>query len=458
MIEVIRSIKNDYEKRKYLMKIYRERKDIFYNLVLNNILELLPIIYTPTISNAVIEFSNENKNNKKLNIISIKDEDNLDLLLDKMINKRDIKIVILTDGEAILGIGDWGVNGLEISLGKKIVYSLATDIKDDEILELAIDVGTNNTKLLNDNNYLGLKINRINDEKYYEFMHRLISKIIEKTNNALIHFEDFGKYRANELLEKYRNKILCFNDDIQGTASIVLAGILKGLEIKKEKLSEQKYLCFGAGTAGMGIVNLVFEKMLLSGMSKKEAKNSIFLFDKEGLLFEDNLKLTKNQRKFARSILDKKDLQDSKNLKEVIKKFKINILVGTSGKYNKFDEDILNELRNNSSKAMIFALSNPLTLCELSLDNIEKYKNEFIISTGTNVSDIAWCNNAMIYPAIVNIALNMNLKHIDDKFLILCVNIFSSLNSLEDKIYPEIKELKDYTKRLINEVSNNINK
>lgn len=261
------------EKRKELMNILSKDKKKFYNLLSQDIKGLLPIVYTPLIAEAVKKYTGYSEN-----IISI--NDNLEEKIQNICKGKEYKLVLLTDAEAILGIGDWGINGIEIVKGKSIIYSLC-NIDPKYILSIGLDVGTDNNMLLSNKDYMGIKEKRYRGEQYKSFIDKLLYLFHKELDNPLFHFEDFGHINAKYILDTYRDKYLCFNDDVEGTAVVVLSGILSSLKIKKEKLKDQIYLCFGAGTAGLGIAHLVYNAMLLEGLSVKEAKDRIYLFDKK---------------------------------------------------------------------------------------------------------------------------------------------------------------------------------
>ncbi|MCT7681023.1 MAG: oxaloacetate-decarboxylating malate dehydrogenase, partial [Lactobacillus crispatus] len=206
----------------------------------------------------------------------------------------------VTDAEGILGIGDWGANGVNISVGKLMIYTAAAGIDPSQVLPVSLDVGTNNETLLNDPLYLGLKHKRVTGEKYYDMVDKFVKSARKLFPEVYIHFEDFGRDNATKILDKYRNDIPVFNDDVQGTGIVCLAGVLGALEISGQKLTDQKFLTFGAGTAGMGIANLLFKELKLQGLSDEEARKHFYLVDKQGLLFEDTEGLTPEQKPFVR--------------------------------------------------------------------------------------------------------------------------------------------------------------
>lgn len=431
------------EKRNELLKVYKEDIHKFYDLIKSNIQEYLPIIYTPTIADAVKNFKGDFLNAVYLSIYG---KDNLKEKIKNICKDKKYKIIVLTDSEAILGIGDWGANGVEISIGKSMIYSLC-NIDPNLILPVVLDVGTDNKELLNNKEYVGLKTNRIKDDTYFNFIDEVLENFNENLDNPLFHFEDFKSINAIKLLKKYRNKYLCFNDDIQGTASVVLAGLLSSLEMKKQKLSSQIYLCFGAGTAGMGIANLVYEKMLKDGLSINEAKDRIYLFDRNGLVLK-NHELYSEQERFSKENVYK---FDTNNLIEVIKNIKPTILVGTSGIKGAFNTNVLESIKEYIDDPIIFSLSNPKSLCESDPNNVIKILPKAYLATGSNYMNFSQANNALIFPAIALYTLITN-KFVTNDTLILAAKVLAKISLKDNKVLPSIDKIVDNTLIIVEEM------
>lgn len=255
---------NDLEKRVYLMSIFNENRVLFYATFAEHVSEFMPIVYDPTIADSIENYSRMYVNPQNAAFLSI-NQDDKETIRQSLINAaegRNIKLLVVTDGEGILGIGDWGTQGIDIPVGKLMVYSAAAGIDPSEVLPIVIDAGTTRKELLEDPLYLGLDQERDYSEKYYDFVDKFVTEAEDLFPNLYLHFEDFGRANAANILDKYKDKYLVFNDDIQGTGIIVLAGVLGGLNISGEKMVDQKYLCFGAGTAGVGIAQRVAEEMV----------------------------------------------------------------------------------------------------------------------------------------------------------------------------------------------------
>ena len=291
---------DNVEKRHYLMEIFGRNRTLFYKLFSQHVEEFMPIVYDPVVADAIENYSHYFVEPQNAAFISIHQKDNIETILKQAADGRDIELIVVSDAEAILGRGDWGLNGVGISVGKLMVYTAAAGINPTKILPVVLDAGTNRQSLLDDPLYLGNPQKRVYGDDYYNFVDKFVNAAESLFPNLYLHFEDFGRGNAANILDKYKDMYAVFNDDIEGTGIITLAGILGGLNILKEKLSDQIYLCFGAGTAGAGIVDRVFKEFVQQGISEEEARKHFYLVDKQGLLFDDMDDLTPQQRPFAR--------------------------------------------------------------------------------------------------------------------------------------------------------------
>lgn len=260
------------EKRHFLMEIFNNNRTLFFNLMGKHINEFMPIVYDPVIAESIEEYNERFVKPQNAAYLTVDHPENNREILKNAAEGRDIRLIVVTDAEGILGIGDWGVNGVDIAVGKLMVYTAAAGINPAQVLPVSIDAGTNNQELLDDKNYLGKRHARIEGQRYFDFIDQFVGDVESLFPKSLLHFEDFGRGTAAKILDKYQDKILTFNDDIQGTGVIVLAGVLGALNITKEKLTDQTFLTFGAGTAGMGIVKMLFEELVRQGLSEQEAK------------------------------------------------------------------------------------------------------------------------------------------------------------------------------------------
>ena len=319
-------------------------------------------------------------------------------------------MIVVTDAEGILGIGDWGTNGVDISVGKLMVYTAAAGIDPSTVLPVVIDAGTNRKELLENEFYLGNKFERVRGDEYYNFIDKFVKTAEKIFPDLYLHWEDFGRLNAANILKKYENEISTFNDDIQGTGIITLAGILGALKISGEKLTDQVYMCFGAGTAGAGIAKRIFDEMIEQGLSETEAKKHFYLVDKQGLLFEDTEGLTPEQIPFVRKRDEFENSDELINLEAAVKAIKPTILVGTSTVPKTFTKEIIQEMAKHTKRPIIFPLSNPTKLAEASAKDLIKWTDgRALIATGIpsdpieykgTVYEIGQANNALIYPGL----------------------------------------------------------
>lgn len=296
---------------------------------------------------------------------------------------RDIDLIVVTDAEAILGIGDWGTNGVSISVGKLMVYTAAAGLDPARVLPVVLDAGTNRESLLQDPLYLGLHEKRVTGTAYDDFVDRFVALVEGMFPHLYLHFEDFGRSHAAKILNRYVDRYPVFNDDIEGTGIISLAGILGALRISGEALKDQTYLCFGAGTAGCGIAHRIYQEMLDQGLTEKEARQKFYLVDRQGLLFEDMDDLTPEQKPFARKRSEFADASHLTTLEAAVKVIHPTILVGTSTQSGAFTETIVKEMASHTKRPIIFPLSNPTELAEArASDLIAWTEGRALVATG----------------------------------------------------------------------------
>ena len=288
------------EKRQFLMEIFNTNRTLFYHLFGQHIVEMMPIVYDPVIAQSIEQYSELFVNPQNAVYLSPDNQADIADILTRAADGRNIRLIVATDAEGILGIGDWGCNGVDIAVGKLMVYTAAAGIPPESVLPVVLDVGTDRQALLDNPLYLGNRQKRLRGEAYYQFVDAFVNAAERVFHQPYLHWEDFGRSNAANVLHTYQDRIATFNDDIQGTGIITLAGILGALAISKEKLADQTYVCFGAGTAGCGIAHRVYTEMLNQGLSEHEARARFYLVDKQGLLFDDMNDLTPEQRPFAR--------------------------------------------------------------------------------------------------------------------------------------------------------------
>lgn len=400
----------DLEKRLFLMEIFNTNRTLFYYLFSQHLEEFNPIVYDPTIADTIENYSDIFVDPQYAGYLDINHPENIEETLRNAAGDRNIRLIVVTDAEEILGIGDWGTNGVDISVGKLMVYSGAAGIDPATVLPLVIDAGTNRKTLLDNSNYLGNRHERVTGERYYDFIDKFVQTAKRLFPKIYLHWEDFGRSNAANILEKYRKKIPTFNDDIQGTGIVTLGGIYGSLEISGEKLTDQIYVCYGGGTAGAGIASRVHREMVNEGLSEEEAYKRFFMVDKQGLLFDDMDDLTPEQKPFAKKRSDFANPEKMINLLEVVKTVKATILVGTSTNPNAFTKEIVEAMCENSAHPMIFPLSNPTKLAEARAEDIIKWSDgKAFVATGIPADTVSYkgvdyvigqANNALIYPGL----------------------------------------------------------
>ena len=409
------------------MRIFSTNRTLFFKVFSEHVVEMMPIVYDPVIAESIERFSHEFIDPEYAAYITEENIDQLDSILDRAADGRDIRLIVVTDAEEILGIGDWGTNGVDISVGKLMVYTAAAGVNPEWVLPVVLDVGTNRQELLDDPLYLGVRKNRITGDAYNKFIETFVRHVESKFPKLYLHWEDFGRDHATEILKVYRPQIATFNDDVQGTGIISLAGILGALKISGDTLTDKKYVCFGAGTAGVGIANLVMSEMVAQGLSEEEARSRFYLVDKQGLLFDDMTDLTIEQKPFARKRSEFSNANELTNLHAVIKAVQPGILVGTSTAPGTFTKEVVQEMASHVERPIIFPLSNPTKLAEASAQDLLTWTDgKALIATGVPYSpielkgvtyDIGQANNALIYPGVGLGVLAVNATRLSDAMI-----------------------------------------
>jgi len=401
---------NNLEKRLFLMEIFNTNRTLFYYLFSKHLEEFNPIVYDPTVAETITGYSDLFVDTQYAGYLDINHPEDIEEALKNAAGDREIRLIVVTDAEEILGIGDWGTNGVDISVGKLMVYSGAAGIDPSLVLPLVIDAGTNRKELRDNPNYLGNRHERVRGDRYYDFIEKFVETAERLFPRLYLHWEDFGRSNAANILEKYRKKIPTFNDDIQGTGIVTLGGILGAMAITGDKLTDQVYLCFGGGTAGAGIASRVHREMVNKGLSEEEAYKRFFMVDKQGLLFDDMDDLTNEQKPFAKKRSDYPNADKLTSLLEVIKTVKPTILVGTSTAPNTFTKEVVEAMCANTERPIIFPLSNPTKLAEASAKDLITWSDgKAFVATGIPSGTISYkgvdyvigqANNALIYPGL----------------------------------------------------------
>ncbi|EHH1652971.1 NAD-dependent malic enzyme [Enterococcus faecium] len=404
------SKQTDLEKRIFLMNLFNTNRTLFYKLMGEHLVEFMPVVYDPVVADSIEQYNEIFLKPQDAAFLSIDEPENIKASLKNAADGRDIRLIVVTDAEGILGMGDWGVNGVDIAIGKLMVYTAAAGINPAQVLPVSIDAGTNNEELLNNPLYLGNRHARVEGETYYEFIDQFVQSATELFPELLLHWEDFGRGNAAAILEKYEDQITTFNDDIQGTGIVVLAGVLGGLNISGEQLKDQIILTFGAGTAGVGIANILLDEMIRQGVPEEEARQHFYQVDKQGLLFEDTEGLTPGQIPFARKRSEFTNADELTNLEAVVKAIHPTIMIGTSTQPGAFTEEIVKEMAAHTPRPIIMPLSNPTKLAEAKAKNlIEWTDGKALVGTGIPAADVEYngvtyqigqANNALMYPGL----------------------------------------------------------
>lgn len=401
---------SDLEKRLFLMEIFNTNRTLFYYLFNQHIVEFNPIVYDPVIADTIEQYSELFVDPQYAAYLDINHPENIEETLKNAAGDRDIRLIVATDAEGILGIGDWGVQGVDISVGKLMVYTAAAGIDPACVMPLVIDAGTNREELLNNPMYLGNRHERVRGKKYDAFIDQFVQTAGKLFPKLYLHWEDFGRSNAADILNRYKKEIPTFNDDIQGTGIVVLGGIFGAMDITGEKLTDQVYLCYGGGSAGAGIADRVHAEMVAEGLSPEEAYKRFFMIDKQGLLFDDMEDLTPAQKPFAKKRADFEGKGDMTSLLEVIKTVKPTILVGTSTNPGAFTKEVIEAMCENTERPVIFPISNPTKKLEATAQQVIEWSDgKAFVATGVPSGTISYkgvdyeigqANNALIYPGL----------------------------------------------------------
>lgn len=440
----------------YLRAIQDNNETLFYRLIQKHIDEMMPIIYTPTVGDACEQFSDIYRSSRGL-FVSWEERHQLDDIV-RNATKRKVKVIVVTDGERILGLGDQGIGGMGIPIGKLSLYTACGGISPAYMLPVMLDVGTNNEKLLNDPMYMGARHPRIGQEDYDEFVDMFINAVKRRWPDVMIQFEDFAQPNAMPLLNRYRNKVCCFNDDIQGTAAVTLGTILAACRMKKQRLSEMNVAFVGAGSAGCGIAEMLIQQMVYEGISDSQARKQVFMVDRFGLLTEGMEGLRDFQQRLQQSSSDLADWTysgDYPSLLDVMNCAKPDVLIGVSGQPGLFTEQVIRAMKQNCELPIIFPLSNPSRQVEARPEQVIEWTDgEVVIATGSpfkpveykgRVFAIAQCNNAYIFPGIGLGVVAAKAKLISDEMLMAASNALADaspmVNTGEGALLPPLEAI-----------------
>ncbi|PTB90405.1 NAD-dependent malic enzyme [Pseudidiomarina aestuarii] len=447
----------------YLRAIQDNNETLFYRLLQNHLEEMMPIIYTPTVGDACEQFSDIYRSSRGL-FVSYEERDQLDDIL-RNATKRKVKVIVVTDGERILGLGDQGIGGMGIPIGKLSLYTACGGISPAYTLPVCLDVGTNNEKLLNDPMYMGSRHKRIGQAEYDEFIEKFMHAVRRRWPEAMIQFEDFAQPNAMPILRKYRDNFCCFNDDIQGTAAVTVGTLLAACKVKGVQLSQQKVVFVGAGSAGCGIAEQIIQQMIAEGISDEQARQQVFMVDRFGLLTEGMEGLRDFQAALAqpRSALETWEHSgDYPSLLDVMHCAQPTILIGVSGQPGLFTEQVVRAMHQYTSAPIIFPLSNPSRQIEAHPAHIIEWTDgQAIVATGSPFDPvkfqgqefpIAQCNNSYIFPGIGLGVLAVKARSISDAMLIAASSTLAEaspkVTGESEHLLPAITSIAELSKQI----------
>lgn len=435
----------------YLRAIQDDNETLFFRLLEEHLEEMLPIIYTPTVGEACEEFSNIYRNHRGL-FISYPDREHMDDML-RSATKDNVKVIVVTDGERILGLGDQGIGGMGIPIGKLSLYTACGGISPAYTLPITLDVGTNNQQLLDDPMYMGWRHPRVSQAEYDAFIADFIAAVKRRWPKVLLQFEDFAQTNAMPLLERYRDELCCFNDDIQGTAAVCVGTLLAACKAKGEKVSEQRVAFVGAGSAGCGIAEQIVLAMQSEGLDEAEARARIFMVDRHGLLTRDMQELHDFQARLAH---DAADFADT-SLLGVIRQAGPTVLIGVSGQRGLFTREVIEALHAGCEQPLVMPLSNPTSKVEATPEEVLTWtKGQALVATGSPFAPvaldgqtypIAQCNNAYIFPGIGLGAIAAGASRITDGMLMAASNALAKSAPMvkegQGALLPSLSEIRE---------------
>lgn len=458
-----RSFETNLNKHIYLRAIHDNNETLFFKLVQANLAEMMPIIYTPTVGDACEQFSDIYRSSRGL-FVSYDQRHQLDDIL-RNATKNKVKVIVVTDGERILGLGDQGIGGMGIPIGKLSLYTACGGISPAYTLPVMLDVGTNNEKLLNDPMYMGWRHRRIEQDKYDEFLAMFINAVKRRWPDVLLQFEDFAQPNATPLLNRYRDELCCFNDDIQGTASVTVGTLLAACRTKKSALSVQRVVFVGAGSAGCGIAEQIISQMVSEGIGEQQARSQIFMVDRFGLLTEGMTGLRDFQEKLVqpKSAIARWNIQgDYASLLDVMHGAEPTILIGVSGVPGLFTEAVIKAMKAHCSMPIIFPLSNPSRQVEATPEQVINWtEGEVIIATGSpfesveykgQMFPIAQCNNSYVFPGIGLGVVSAKINRISDEMLMAASAMLAQASPLANtgigELLPPLVEIAALSKKI----------
>ena len=463
-MDALRALPSDFDRHVFMRELQDTNETLYYALLTRNLEELLPIIYTPSVGLGCQRFSRVYKRPRGL-FLSLTHQERLDEIF---ANPRfdHIECIVVTDGERILGLGDLGAGGMGIPIGKLAIYSAAGGIDPATTLPITLDVGTNNAELLADPLYIGLHQQRVTGKRYDDFIEAFIQAVMKRWPKVLLQWEDFHKNNASRLLERYRDRLCCFNDDIQGTASVTTGALMAAIQVTGEALADQRVAILGGGSAGIGIAELIKRAMLEQGMSEEEARKRFYIVGRYGLVTDATENLEPFQKAFVQ---DRKDLagwqlDDAKKiaLLDVIRNAKPTVLVGVSGQPGVFTEEIIREMARHVQRPIVFPLSNPRSCVEAQPKSvIEWTEGRAIVGTGSPFAPyeyqgkkhfFAQTNNSYIFPGVGLATLAVRARRVSDGMFLAASKALAELSPAKTEkdapLLPPLNEMLDVSRHI----------
>ncbi len=454
----------DLERYIYLASLQDRNETLFYRLVGAHITEMMPIIYTPTVGLGCQRYSHVFRRPRGL-YVSYPYQDEIETILDNAPTSK-VEVIVVTDGERILGLGDLGVGGMGIPVGKLALYTLCAGIHPATTLPILLDVGTNNQELLKDPLYLGWRHERVRAREYDQFIEAFVQAVMHKFPDVLLQWEDFSKHNASRLLERYRDRLCTFNDDIQGTGAVTLAGLLAGMKVTGSKLSDQRIVVLGAGSSATGISDQIVTAMISEGVTEAQAKSAIWLVDSRELVHSGRTDLEPFKQRYAQPVERlgewKLGQAGSFTFPDVVRNVHPTVLIGTSAQPGAFSEEIIREMAGHTERPIIFPLSNPTSKCEAApADLINWTGGRALVATGSPFPEVEYggtrirfgqCNNSFIFPGVGLGVVASGARRVTNQMFVAAARVLSefapALRDHTAPLYPKLSSVREISRRV----------